>query len=462
MPLDPLLALAYKSPEIPDPLQVAQQRNQLQLQQQALQTGQLQQIGLGQENQLRAQAIQDDQNFRQLFTQAMQSGQPIDPNEVMKTLGPVRGAAWNKSQLEAAEARSRLQKAGDEHAQAEQDWTGAQANALLKTVGDNGMVDPTLLANTIRQAHQLGYEQEAQQLAGLANQDPKSVTSVLTQLVQASNKQRTVGAEEKTATAREDQAANTAAHNKQLAGFEAERNTLDAERLAMQQRSQKNLENYRAKLLSQGDTRLTQGQERIDNSPSNNRAANGLTLGQNQTVYTKAEAEEQKQDGLRQALGNALTNGLYVKPNGETVPFEKVIPPQRANEDDDAYQARVAKTTAGLQAEMQSRYRQATAAANQATARKNDALQAGGVDPDVSTEDAIAARGGSANPQPGNAPAQQAPSGAGNNAPAKPAQKPAADPNQQIKVKLPNGQWLSGPRKNVDAYLKSKGMSLQQ
>jgi hypothetical protein len=366
------------------------------LQNQALQTGQLQQVGLGQENQIRAQAITDDQNFRAIFTRSMQSGQPVDPNQVMQTLGPVRGAAYNKSMLEVAEAKSRLTKASDEHAQAEQDWTGAQANALLKTVGDNGMVDPRLLASTIQQAHSLGYEQEAQQLAGLANQDPKSVTGVLRQLVQASNKQRTVNSQEQTAQAREDQAANSAARDKQLAGYQAQMSQLAADRDAEATRHNKVMEQQGASRIQQGDTRLDQSQQRID---KNGKAPNGKTYAQNQTEYNAAVKEEQKQDGLRSALGNALQNDLYVTPAGATVPWEKMIPKLGANEDDDAYATRFANTKAGLRKEMMARQVAATQAANAATVRKNAAIEGNGGEPEVTTEDAAAARGGSAAPQ---------------------------------------------------------------
>lgn len=395
MALDPLIALANHpvSTNMPDPLAVQQQRNQLQLQQQALQTGQLQQIGLGQENQMRAQQISDDQNFRQLFNQSMQSGQAPSQAQIMQSLGPVRGAAYNKSMLDVAEAQSRLTKAKDEHAQAENDWAGETANALLKTVGDNGLVDPTALANAVRNAHSLGYEQEAQQLAGLANQNPGAVSQVLTQMVQASNKQRTVNAEETTAQARQTQADNSAARDKQLAGYQSQMTQLTAEREAEQARHNKVMEQQGSQRISQGDTRLDQSQQRIDNSPRA-QSTNGLTPGQNQTNYNAAVKEEQKQDGLRQSLGDALQNGLYVMPNGQTVPYEKVIPKQGANEEDDAYQARVQKSTAGLQAEMRARSIAATRAANAATVRKNAAIEGNGGTPDVSNEDAAAARGG--------------------------------------------------------------------
>lgn len=410
--MNPLIMLAGHAPQVQDPIAVAQEQQRLKLLSGAQQLQQQQIVGAGLQNQETQQAITDDQNFRKLFQQSMQSGQPIDPNQVMSTLGPVRGAAWNKSQLELAEATSRLQHANDEHATAEQDWSGAQANSLLKTLDNNGRVDPQLLAQTIRQAQALGYKDEANQLAQVASQNPQAVTQVLKHLVDASNKQRTVAAEEKNATARDQQAQNTAGRDKQLAGYQAGEAELNAEKLVEEKQRDAETKRYHDWQMQHGNTLADQGQERIDNSPANNRATNGLTLGQNNTAYNKAEADEREQDNLRQQLSDAQQNGLYVKPgkNGATVPFESVIPKQGSNEKDDDYQARFDKAKAGLQKEMQARYRQATSAANALTAKKNSYLAAAGETPDVSTEDAIAARGGSPQqpkPQAGTAQAAQ-------------------------------------------------------
>lgn len=93
--------LAGKSPEIPDPLQVAGQQNQLKLQQQALQTGQLQQVGLGQENQMRQIQMQRTQALNDAYTQAYHealgdsSSQPASAQPTPATGAPTPGAAPN-------------------------------------------------------------------------------------------------------------------------------------------------------------------------------------------------------------------------------------------------------------------------------------------------------------------------------------------------------------------------------
>ncbi len=174
----------------------------------------------------------------------------------------------------------------------------------------------------------------------------------------------------------------------------------------------------------------------------------------NEKDYETNAAAETKAAQEKSALETALTNGkVYVDAKGTITPFSKM---KDANGDpigDD--------DIAALKQEMQNRLAIAQKSIETAVANKNNAMQRNGVKPQVSTEQAIQAYRGGATPT--SNPAPKTTPGSASPQPAKtPAKAPAGDPNQQVKVQLPNGQWLSGPRSKVDAYLKTKNLQLQQ
>lgn len=445
MPLDPNIPLSYQPVQVPDPLVTETRLANLRNLASANQLQQARLTGVQQLNTERATATQDENTIRQSWldsggdlqkTSQLALARGASPTAVMGFDGQVTGARQKAAALDSVTLSNQQKKnnslagllapvaAETDPVKQEQLW-----NQALSTAQKQGLMSPA-------EATQHSYPGEDGVKAYAASL--KTEDQLLRQaLVQ--REQTLASAEQARAHAEENR---TAALAKRTAPttWTKENDTRNGHSLFYNRQT--------------GEERVGGPVDMAAPGARSGRAgASGATPTQldrdrmkNNATAADAEKSENQADILRTAIGKGLQGGYFVDANGKPETYDKLLP-QGKTEDDDVYAARRAKAVAAFQAQLRQRYALATKAANEATARKNNAIAANGGRPQFSTAQAVAARSGNAQPA---APAAQP----------QPAAPNAQDPT--ISVKLPNGQYLSGPRSKMNAYLRSKGLQLQQ
>lgn len=395
--IDPNIALSYRSPEIPDPLAVQARQANLQTiaNQQQLQQAQL--TGENQQNQLRGQAITDDQAFRKMYADSLTSGAQMSDDQILSTLGAARGAQFLTARNKATATKMKIQQTRGQLAVQEADYAGGMAYGL-KQLADpkTGLIPGEALGAAIARAHQDGYEQEAQQLSQYAQQNPQGVSSLLDQLISKSPEQRKLAAGDERAQAADDRA-KAAGQNADTAtkrATDAENRAKDAEQRAAQGQWRPNGTSGGHPVYYNpvtGETRIDT-KTTLDLSESGGGADGGRKLTPNasaaetranQTDYEKNATAELQARQQRDGLDAAIAGGkAYMDKNGRLQPFLSM---KDANGDPVS-----ADTIAAYQTEMKQRRAVLQTAIEQAVSNKNNAMQRNGVTPQVSTAQAIA------------------------------------------------------------------------
>lgn len=394
--IDPNIALAYRSPQVPDPLEVAQQAQSLQNMRTQNQLGQQQIQAVQQENQIRNQAIQDDQNFRKMYAQSMTNGTQMTDDQILSTLGAQRGAQFLEHRNQATETRMRIKETQGKLAEQEADYAGGIAYALLKSADPKtGLIPAEAVGNAVQQAHRDGYEQEAQQFTQFAQQNPQQLPALLNQLVEKSPKQRALAASDQRAQAAEERAryAEQNALTNQKRAEDAEARAEQGK--VVQSRDTRNGHALYYNNVTGAET--VGGPVDMDASGGKGKAVTpDAALADrraNQKDYEQNAKGEITYRQTRDTLDSAIQNGkVYVYPNGRTVPFSSMKTADGNSLSQDDVNAYIA--------DMKQRRDAAETGIEQSVTSKNDAMQRNGVKPQVSTQDAINAyRGNSEQPK---------------------------------------------------------------
>lgn len=370
--IDPNIALAYKPVEVQDPLEVAARQASLKTiaNQQQLQQAQL--TGVNQENQQRQQQMTDDQQFRQLFNQSMQSGQPVSTGQIMQTLGPVRGSAYQKSVLETQKTQAEMKELSDKHATAEADFAGSLGYQIQQAG-----YSPQSVAAAVQQAHAAGYEQEAQQFAQVATQTPSAIKGVVDGLVSKSPKQQEIANARETSQARTSEAATAQdrldwqQQNGQQQRDQAAANAAEAAR-------------HNKVTEGQGSQRIVISQDREGRlADGTGGSGQSVTANTNENIYDQSSKAEVQYSQQRSQIGSALKSGtVYVDQSGKATPFA-----QMKTADGSALGA---SDISAMQDQMRARYQAASKGMVDAIAAKNNAMMRNRQTPGVSTAQAAA------------------------------------------------------------------------
>ncbi len=194
--IDPNIVFNVQTPtQIAAGTQQAQnQRLQGQAAQQQIQAGQLQ-------YQEMQRQIADDDAFKQKYAQAVAAGKPLSDDDAITTLGPTHGTAYLEARGKVSKANADLQKQKDEHSTAEADYAGGWASYIKQ----NGY-SPQAIQTAVTAAHHDGYDQQAQQIAYIAQSNPQALPGIVDGLIARSPAQNKLASEAATAAAKQTEA----------------------------------------------------------------------------------------------------------------------------------------------------------------------------------------------------------------------------------------------------------------
>jgi hypothetical protein len=455
VPVDANIPLSVQTPQMPDLL--AQYGRAVQLQS-ALQGQQLQQAqltGINQENQIRQRQMDELQKtneiYRNSFTQPTDGSAPqLDPNKLTKSMAEQGlGSRIPEAMQHYTEYQKSLTDLGN--AQSELSARQKDAGGMLGLASRKAQYEPNLFLTGLQDginSHALNAQQTApviQKIHETLQQDPTGAAA--TKLVKTYAESMIAGSPKASAQLDSDARANALEDRTR----NAEQRTADAEDKlktgTWQRTGDVTPDGYAIYWNPQTKESYVDRATKVAMSGSGAGAGGvsptrqAILNAQSSSAANQAEREETKWDNLRKQVGNALTDGgqfVEVDRSGnvKTTSFDKLVPKGKDEAAED-YATRRTKAIVGYQKQMHATLEMATTAANQATARKNNAILA--VDPNapiMPTAQAVAGRGG---PQTPAAPAQ---------APAAPAQaqQPKIFPTDPTrKSKFTVGQTLYTP-----------------